>query len=172
MNPAAKRWSALRSQGYVIFVLGLVASAPGLSAEHTLFERNFLSVVGGALMIGGAVLVLWASWRKTDSPSQLDPTRTDEWPSRTEQLVTVCLPTSVAEHIFVESVLREHDIPFVTQNAYSQNLIGIGQLGGVNVAIGPPEIQVSAADAPQAEAVLRTLVGESRSDQDSGNDGP
>ncbi len=166
-----KELTALRSQGCVMLMLGLVVAVAGPAVDRTLFARSFSAAIGCAVMITGGALFLRAPRRKSGDASQaMLATLTHDWPTSAEKLVTICKPTSLTEQLFVESLLRAYRIPFVTQNASAQNLIGFGQFGGVNVAIGPPEIQVSAADVSRAERLMLARATEPTSERGSDDD--
>lgn len=75
-----------------------------------------------------------------------------------EEMVTVFVAADPAEQALAESTLRGSGIPFATHNAGVQHLVGAGQVGGFNVATGPPEIQVTATDAERATRLLREAL--------------
>ena len=75
------------------------------------------------------------------------------------EMVTVLVVEEPTEQALAESVLREAGVPFVIRNAGVQHLVGGGQIGGVNVATGPPRIQVAASDALRANTLLREAFG-------------
>jgi|SRR5919106_6988998 hypothetical protein len=77
-----------------------------------------------------------------------------------QELVTVFVPDEPTQLALVESVLREHEIPFAAKNLEVQNLFGAGEIGAGNFAIGPVKIQVSGADAGRAQALIAEAVGE------------
>ena len=56
-----------------------------------------------------------------------------------------------------KSLLEEAGIPFAAINEQTQDLIGVGRVGGFNVAIGPVRIQVERARADEARELLREL---------------
>jgi hypothetical protein len=75
------------------------------------------------------------------------------------EMVTVLVVEEPATQVLAESVLREANVPFVVRNAGVQHLVGGGQIGGVNVATGPPRIQVASSDALRANTLLREAFG-------------
>ena len=77
-----------------------------------------------------------------------------------QEMVTVLVARDPAEQAFAESVLREAGVAFSVRHAGVQNLVGAGQIGGVNVATGPPEIEVASADFLRANTLLREAFGE------------
>jgi len=77
-----------------------------------------------------------------------------------QKLVTVFVPDEPTQLALVESVLREHEILFATRNSEVQNLFGAGEIGAGNFAIGPVEIQVSAADAERSRQLIAEALGE------------
>ena len=70
-------------------------------------------------------------------------------------MTTVLATGDPAEQAFAESALREAGIAFATQRTAIQHMLGGGQIGGVNLVTGPPEIQVAEADAERAREVIR-----------------
>ena len=56
-----------------------------------------------------------------------------------------------------ESLLEEADIEFIALNEDVQDVIGLGRVGGLNVATGPVRLQVAAARAADARALLKDL---------------
>lgn len=77
-----------------------------------------------------------------------------------QKMVTVLVPRNAAEQAFAESVLREAGVAFSVRHAGVQHLVGAGQIGGVNVATGPPELQVASADFLRANTLLREAHGQ------------
>jgi Putative prokaryotic signal transducing protein len=75
------------------------------------------------------------------------------------EMVTVLVVEEPTAQALAESVLREAGVPFAVRNAGVQHLVGGGQIGGVNVATGPPRIQVAASDALRANTLLREAFG-------------
>jgi hypothetical protein len=75
------------------------------------------------------------------------------------EMVTVLVVEEPGTQALAESVLREAGVPFAVRNAGVQHLVGGGQIGGVNVATGPPQIQVASADALRANTLLREAFG-------------
>lgn len=80
-------------------------------------------------------------------------------PAGSEEMVTVLVPDDFTEQALAESALREADVPFAVRNAGVQNLVGAGQIGGFNVATGPPEIQVAPSNVLRATHRLREALG-------------
>jgi len=76
-------------------------------------------------------------------------------PSDDGGMATVLATSDPAEQGLAESALREAGIPFATQRTAIQHMLGGGQIGGVNLVTGPPEIQVAEADAERAREVIR-----------------
>ena len=77
-----------------------------------------------------------------------------------QEMVTVLVASDAAEQAFAESVLREAGIAFSIRHAGVQHLVGAGQIGGVNIATGPPEIQVASSDFLRANTLLREELGQ------------
>jgi hypothetical protein len=149
-NPTDRRW-----QGCLVTTIGVIvlltAAAPNLIPS----EHKMLATVGIAVAsLGIATYLSGLRQDKSGARVSIEPTA-EMWPVTSEPLATISTPSSIAEQLFVESVLRNFDIPFVTQTQHSQNLVGGGQWGGPNIALGPPEIQVAAKDAERAERLLR-----------------
>ena len=76
----------------------------------------------------------------------------------TPDLVTIYSPRDESEHMLVQSMLRGAGIEFVSKNAITQNLFGVGQIGGFNPAHGSIEVQVLAHDVDAARQVLSDLL--------------
>ncbi|MEW6366088.1 MAG: DUF2007 domain-containing protein [Acidobacteriota bacterium] len=74
--------------------------------------------------------------------------------SSENELVTIWVPQDPSECAVVEGLLADAGIQFVTRNAQLQNLIGHGQVGGLNPVVGPIEILVAAEDASCARELL------------------
>ena len=153
-----KKRSVLESQGCVIAMLGLTLALAGPIFDRGRFALGFSAVFGFVLAIAGGALYLWAPKRMRIAESTPErASGTENWPTSTDRLVTICMPTSDAEQVFVESLLRGQGIPFVTQNSNAQ------------LAMGEPEIQVSAADLRRARRVVRAL--ETKPPQNEGGGG-
>ncbi|MEX0690772.1 MAG: DUF2007 domain-containing protein, partial [Gemmatimonadales bacterium] len=75
-------------------------------------------------------------------------------------LVTVFESTDVALIAIAKGALQDADIRFVVQNEFTQNLLGVGQLGSYNHITGPVRIRVVAEDAEVAQELLSDLAGE------------
>lgn len=76
-------------------------------------------------------------------------------PSGDGGMATVLATSDPAEQALAESALRDAGIPYATQRTAIQHMLGGGQIGGVNLVTGPPEIQVAEADAERAREVIR-----------------
>ncbi len=58
-----------------------------------------------------------------------------------------------------KSLLEDAGIPFFAKGEATQDLFGVGRLGtGFSPIVGPVELQVSADDAPEAQARLIDLI--------------
>ena len=80
-------------------------------------------------------------------------------PSSSGEMVTVLVVEEPTAQALAESVLREAGVPFAVRNDGVQHLVGGGQIGGVNVAAGPPRILVSSSDSLRASTLLREAFG-------------
>ncbi|MBI2840841.1 MAG: DUF2007 domain-containing protein [Acidobacteria bacterium] len=80
------------------------------------------------------------------------------------KVVTLCVPRDTAEFAVVQGLLAEAGIEFVSKNVQLQNLVGYGQIGGLNPVVGPIEIFVAAEDAERAREVLAVPVGSEATD--------
>jgi hypothetical protein len=80
-------------------------------------------------------------------------------PSSSGEMVTVLMVEEPTAQALAESVLREAGVPFAVSHDGVQHLIGGGQIGGVNVAAGPPRIQVASSDYLRANTLLREAFG-------------
>ncbi|MBZ0111615.1 MAG: hypothetical protein K8J08_04070 [Thermoanaerobaculia bacterium] len=74
-------------------------------------------------------------------------------------MVTVFEPVDAGHQMLVEAVLKEAEIYYVCRNAELQNLIGWGQIGGLNVATGGIKIQVPYEDEVSARELIRKALG-------------
>jgi Putative prokaryotic signal transducing protein len=79
--------------------------------------------------------------------------------STEDRMVTIFSSSDPMEQALAESSLRELGVPFVTQRSAIQHLLGAGQIGGVNLVTGSPEIQVAEKDAERAKELLRDILG-------------
>lgn len=82
----------------------------------------------------------------------------------TSEMVTVCVPSDPGEQALIESILDEAGIDHVTENSETQNLFGVGQIGGYNLVVGPVRIQVAEEDAERARRLIEEAVGVSAPD--------
>ena len=74
------------------------------------------------------------------------------------QLVTVFRPQNQGELALAKSMLQAAEMEFAVRNENVQDLFGWGRFpAGVNLLMGPIEVQVRAADAEFAEDLLRAL---------------
>lgn len=95
------------------------------------------------------------------------------------ELVTVFRASSPIESAIAESILRSAEVDFLSRGGYVQDLFGLGRFPrGMNLIVGPIEIQVRSEDAADATALLenvRTGVADSGTDeewdQDAGQHG-
>lgn len=79
------------------------------------------------------------------------------------EMVTVFLPSDPGEQALVESILDEAEIGYATENSQTQNLFGVGQIGGYNLVVGPVRIEVAEGDAERARRLIEdALQGSSR----------
>jgi hypothetical protein len=138
----------------------LTAPAGGASAGTT----RLVIFLGLALMGSAVVLWLRAAGRASRLPEARDRGGTsDPYPQDEEgtphgaELVTVFEPVGPAALASAEAALRAAQIPFVTQHAGIQDLVGAGQLGGYNPAVGSPAIQVARHDVDLAIDALGLL---------------
>jgi hypothetical protein len=76
-----------------------------------------------------------------------------------QDLVTVFVPEEPTQLALVESVLRQHGIPYAAHSSEIQNLYGAGEIGAYNSAIGPVAIQVAAADLERSREILSETLG-------------
>jgi len=70
-------------------------------------------------------------------------------------LVTVLSTPDEARALVARSLLDAAGIPCYVRNDQLQDFIGLGRIGGYNIAVGPMVIQVGAADAEAASTILR-----------------
>jgi hypothetical protein len=62
-----------------------------------------------------------------------------------------------ADIAVAESLLEEAEIEFFARGEGIQDLFGAGRIAGINLIVGPVQLQVAADDADQARAALRAL---------------
>lgn len=70
------------------------------------------------------------------------------------RLVSVLAASSEGQRLLAESILRDAGIEFVLKNYAAQHFIGLGQVGGGNLIIGPVELLVAETDQETARALL------------------
>ena len=75
-------------------------------------------------------------------------------------LVTVFESADVALVAMAKSALEGAGIRYVVQNELTQNLFGLGQMGGYNLITGPVRIRVVQEDTEAAEDLLSDLQAE------------
>jgi hypothetical protein len=75
------------------------------------------------------------------------------------EMVTVFLPSDPGEQALIESILEEAEIGYATENSQTQNLFGVGQIGGYNLVVGPVRIQVTEEDAERARRLIDEALG-------------
>lgn len=76
-----------------------------------------------------------------------------------DEMVTVFLPSDPGEQALIESILDEAEIDHVAENSQTQNLFGVGQIGGYNLVVGPVRIQVAEENAERARRLIEEAVG-------------
>lgn len=77
---------------------------------------------------------------------------------RPAELVTVFRASSPIESAIAESILRSAGVDFLTRGDYVQDLFGLGRFPrGMNIIVGPIEIQVRSEDAADATALLENV---------------
>lgn len=81
------------------------------------------------------------------------------------EIVPVFITQGEAELLLAESVLIQHDIPYLARGEQIQDLFGLGRLTAVNPITGPVEIYVASDNAEVAREVLASSL-EDGSDQD------
>ena len=81
-------------------------------------------------------------------------------------MVSLITLDDLAQQALVESVLRDSAIPFEVRNEQTQHLIGYGELGGFNVAIGPLDVRVAFSDHARARQLLGEVL-DSRIERDA-----
>jgi hypothetical protein len=72
-------------------------------------------------------------------------------------LVTVLATGNPALLALAHSLLESAGIEFIARGEGVQDLVGLGRVGGFNVALGAVELQVRARDADEARAILADL---------------
>ncbi len=74
---------------------------------------------------------------------------------KVDDLVTVLSTPDEATALVARSLLEAAGIPCFVRNDQLQDFIGLGRIGGYNIAVGPMAIQVGAEDAEAAREILR-----------------
>ena len=91
-------------------------------------------------------------------------------PSASESLVTIHASDDLAQQGVVRAALDAAGIQFFVRHDQLQHLVGYGQIGGFNLAVGPTEVQVAQSDARQArDLVLDALASPLETSADSGD---
>ncbi len=75
------------------------------------------------------------------------------------ELVIIFRARDESEYWLAASMLRGADIEFASKNIMTQNLFGVGQIGGYNPVHGSIEVQVLAHEVDSAREVLSDLLG-------------
>jgi hypothetical protein len=73
-------------------------------------------------------------------------------------MVTVFVPSDPGEQALIESILDEAEIDYVSENSQTQNLFGVGQIGGYSLVVGPIQIQVAKEEAERARRLIEEAV--------------
>jgi hypothetical protein len=74
------------------------------------------------------------------------------------EMVTVFVPSDPGEQALIESILDDAEIDYLAENSQTQNLFGVGQIGGYNLVVGPIRIQVAKEDAERARRLIEEVV--------------
>ena len=77
-----------------------------------------------------------------------------------ERFVTVTRPVDPVHQSLIESTLQQTGILYRTRNVEVQDLFGLGQIGGYNIALGAIEVQVDSTRLEEARQALADLDGE------------
>ena len=155
--------------GCALLILGALVVVTASAGGAGTGETRLVVFIGLAIAAAGAALWLRPATRRSSRSSGLyRDANLDEPQPQGEILVTVLEPADPAELAAAEAALRSAGIPFVTQHAGIQDLVGGGQLGGRNVAVGPAAIQVTATDLDRAANVLHpTAVADQETSEPS-----
>ena len=153
-GPRIARRASSRSLGWWLVAFAAIALLFGSTADHTPAEQRVAAGLGLALAATGLILLLGRGSHARRRVREGVAEAEDAWPTGTDHLETVWKPASLAEQVAVESLLRSAQIAFVTQTTAAQSLFGVGRVGGTNLLVGPPQIQVGAADAARAAELL------------------
>jgi hypothetical protein len=145
----------MKAMGLVALVLGILLVAGELSYSPDI-GPGFLF---GLALVASGMLLVGRARRRMDPPPRPLPARPPPADRRqhSDGLVTV-LETSDPGLVGVaESLLEEADIEFIALNEDVQDVIGLGRVGGLNVAAGPVRLQVAGERAADARALLKDL---------------
>lgn len=74
------------------------------------------------------------------------------------ELVTVFRSGDMSKIMIAESILRSAEIEYLPRGKDVQSLFGVGSIGGMNIAMGPVQLQVRREDARDAEEMLAHLA--------------
>lgn len=75
-----------------------------------------------------------------------------------EDLVVVLSTGNLVSVAIAKSILEDSGIPYITKNEYTQNLFGVGNLGGIpNPLSGPVQIYVKPEDAEVVKELLENV---------------
>ena len=82
------------------------------------------------------------------------------------EMTTVFVAEDLIQQAMIESVLHESGVRYLTRNAGVQNLLGVGQIGGFNLAAGPVEIQVPRAELVRARELIVAALEDSAPEEE------
>ena len=129
-------------------------ACPGIEKFNAVSEFNDTALAcsdcGGRLVAGPA-------------PDLADSPEVEGKPEM--ELVPVFITQGEAELLLAQSVLNQHDIPYLAKGEQIQDLFGYGRLTVVNPITGPVEIHVALDKAEEAREILAATL-----DKDSGQD--
>jgi len=153
---------ALRWTVTVLFLAGVLYPLAAFFVDHERFMRAIEGRSDWLLvyMTGVSVLLWVLVWRLRPRayPGGRRPASDGATTARDpDEPVTVLASSDPGLLGVAKSLLEEAGIPFAALNEQTQDLIGVGRVGGFNVAIGPVQIQVEGARAEEALELLSGL---------------
>ena len=90
-------------------------------------------------------------------------------PAASDPLVTIHSGDELAQQSAVRAVLDAADIQFFVRHDHLQHLVGYGQIGGSNFAVGPTEVRVAQSDAQRARELVQIALAPAANSIGSGD---
>ncbi len=71
---------------------------------------------------------------------------------------------SIVQLSLIEEMLRQNNIIYYVQNHYTQNLFGIGTVGGTNMVIGDMAIYVDESNIVLGKSIIEDIIKQQQSE--------